>query len=466
MERKKPKIMRFIKNKYDLNKIDINANQKEILEQIYICEKNSIVNYPPTMSKSIDSLGKKRTKTSFYTGTGGNIYIYWKQYLYYDKKKEYLEKFHQALNTNLSIVEKMNEEEEKSTNSFFMGDSGIYLFYCIYACEINKKNVFEDNFNKLIDLKEISKSKYSEVELLYGTSGYLYSLLFLKKYLLSQDNKYNNNIVDKNQIKILDDTILDIFTILLNSGVISMKKYNWDKCLLFPFHISGNKPPKFYLGAAHGLIGTLYILLSTIKFYPELSKHQISYNNNKTTVYDILLKSIKYIQSLQIKSTGNFPSDVEGNDSGDKVHFCHGCIGAIYLFLLAEEFFPNNGFKETALLSNDCLWERGILYKGNGVCHGMAGVIYALIKLYKYTKNDLYLKEAVGICYATFDPEIQKLVGEYVDPQRKCKGIPDTPYSLMEGEGGCLVMYYDLMSILSNKNNSDFIGVFPGYEIF
>ena len=78
MERKKPKIMRFIKNKYDLNKIDINANQKEILEQIYICEKNSIVNYPPTMSKSIDSLGKKRTKTSFYTGTGGNIYIYWK----------------------------------------------------------------------------------------------------------------------------------------------------------------------------------------------------------------------------------------------------------------------------------------------------------------------------------------------------------------------------------------------------
>ena len=148
------------------------------------------------------------------------------------------------------------------------------------------------------------------------------------------------------------------------------------------------------------------------------------------------------------------------------VHLCHGCIGAIYLFLLAEEFFPNNGFKETALLSNNCLWERGILYKGNGVCHGMAGVIYALIKLYKYTKNDLYLKEAVGISYGTFDPEIQKLVGEYVDPQRKCKGIPDTPYSLMEGEGGRLVMYYDLMSILSNKNNSDFIGVFPGYEIF
>ena len=155
-----------------------------------------------------------------------------------------------------------------------------------------------------------------------------------------------------------------------------------------------------------------------------------------------------------------------GKDSGDKVHFCHGCIGAIYLFLLAEEFFPNNGFKETAFLSNKCLWERGLLYKGNGICHGISGIILGLIKLYKYSNNDLYLKEAIGICFGTFDPEVQKYVKEYFDPQRKCKGIPDTPYSLMEGEGGCLVMYYDLLSILLKKNNSDFIGIFPGYEIF
>ena len=463
MERRKPKIMRFITNKYNLKIIDINNSIKKISERIEISEKESIENYPPNMKKSIDSLGKKKTKTTFYTGTGGNIYIYWKQYLFYDKKKEYLEKFNQALKTNTSIIEKMNEEEDKTTNSFFMGDSGIYLFYCIYACEISKKDIFDDNFNKLINLKEMSEDEHSEVELLYGTSGYLYSLLFLKKYLLSLKN---NNIADKNQDKLLNDTIIEIFNLLLNNGIKSMNQYKWNKCLLFPFHISGNRPPKFYLGAAHGLIGSLYILLCTIKFFPELIKHQITINKNKISISDIILKSLKYIQSLQIKSTGNFPSDVEGNDSGDKVHFCHGCIGAIYLFLLAEEFFPNNGFKDTAFLSNHSLWERGLLYKGNGVCHGMSGVIFALIKLFKYSNNDLYLKEAIGICYGTFDPEIQSLVKEYVDPQRKCKGIPDTPYSLMEGEGGCLVMYYDLMSILLKKNNSDFTGIFPGYEIF
>ena len=182
-----------------------------------------------------------------------------------------------------------------------------------------------------------------------------------------------------------------------------------------------------------------------------------------------LLDNIKYIQTLQIKSTGNFPSDVEGNDSGDKVHSCHGCIGAVHLFLLAEELYPNNNFKETAILCNKSLWERGLLYKGNGVCHGMSGVTFGLIKLYKETKNELYLKEAIGICNGTFDEKVQKLVKEYRDPQRLRKGVPDTPYSLMEGEGGCLVMYYDLVKVILNKDNDiqkQLWGLFPGYEIF
>ena len=464
MERKKQKIKRYIKNKFDINSIDIQSSIKEIIKQIEISEQNSQINYPPNMSKSIDSLGNKKTKPTFYTGTAGNIYIYWKQYLFYDKKKENLEKFHESLKTNLSIIEKKDEED--INNSFFMGVSGIYLFYCIYECEINKRENFEKYFNKLIDLKEFSESKYSEVELLYGTTGYLYSLLFLKKYLSSK-HMINSIVEYKKYIKILDSCIINIFNLLLKKGIYFMEQYKWNKSLLFPFSLSGRKQPKFYLGAAHGLIGALYMLLSTIKFFPELFKQEIIVENNmKTSIQNLLLKNLKYIQSLQIKDTGNFPSDVEGNDSGDKVHFCHGCIGAIYLFLLAEEIFPNNGFKETSYLSNNCLWERGLLYKGNGVCHGMSGIVYALIKLYKFSKDELYLKEAIGICYGTFDPDIQKLVKEFVDPQRKCKGIPDTPYSLMEGEGGCLVMYYDLVSILLKKDNSDFIGFFPGYEIF
>jgi lantibiotic modifying enzyme len=464
MKKKSSKRLRYIPNNYNLNSIDINAEMKEIYSNIELCEKNSSVYYPPNMSKSINSLGKEKTKPTFYTGTGGNIYIYWKQYLFYDKKKEYLDKFYLSLKTNLSIREEIGEEE--STNSFFMGDSGIYMFYCIYALEIKNEELFDKFFDKLIKLKTISENKYAEVELLYGTSGYLYSLLFLKKYLIKNSV---NGIVKSIHTKNLDNSIKDIFNILLNVGIKSMIKYKWDNSLLYPFPMSGRKEPKFYLGAAHGLIGALYMLLSTIKFFPELSKQQVKINSNNISIENLLINNIKYIQTLQIKSTGNFPSDVEGNDSGDKVHFCHGCIGAVHLFLLAEELYPKNDFKQTALKCNNCLWERGLLYKGNGVCHGMSGVIYGLIKLYKFTKDELYLKEAVGICHGTFDPEVQKLVKQYEDPQRYSVGIPDTPYSLMEGEGGCLVMYYDLIKIILNKDNKDkddIWGIFPGYEIF
>ena len=147
------KIKRFIKNQYDLKTIDINESIKKINEQIKICENNAKKNYPPNMEKSIDSLGKKKTRATFYTGTGGNIYIYWKQYLFHDKKKEYLENFHQSLKTNLSIIEEINKHIKPNTNSFFMSDSGIYLFCCIYAIEINNKKIFDIYFNNLIKLK-------------------------------------------------------------------------------------------------------------------------------------------------------------------------------------------------------------------------------------------------------------------------------------------------------------------------
>ena len=267
---------------------------------------------------------------------------------------------------------------------------------------------------------------------------------------------------------ILDKEIKDLFFEIIKKGIDNMNQYGWKKSLLYPFPLNDINNYNC-LGAAHGLIGNLYLLLCAIKIYPALLTYEgknISplISKNFGNLHNLFLTNLNYIKSLQIESTGNFPDDVEGNDDGEKVHFCHGCVGAVHLYLLAEEIFPSNNFKNVALKCNKCLWERGLLYKGNGICHGMSGTCYALMALYKFTKDDLYLKEALAIAYATFDSKIQKLVSEFSDPQRKCKGKPDTPYSLMEGDGGLLIMYYDLVSLIDG-NKDCMTKVLPGYEI-
>jgi hypothetical protein len=338
-----------------------------------------------------------------------------------------------------------------------MSNTGIYLFGCIYGIEAKNTKIFDEYFNQLINMKNIGTDL--ELELLYGITGYLYALLFLKKYLLS----VKKELSFVKEEKILDNTIIDVFNEIISTGIAYMQSYKWNKCLVYPFPIGDE--PEFYLGAAHGLIGVIYLILCTIKTYPNLM------TNNSKTLYpyenlsDLIKRNLDYIKSLQIESSGNFPDDIEGKDKGKKVHFCHGCVGAVHLFLLAEEIFPGNDYLMTAKNCNKSLWDRGILYKGNGVCHGMSGICFALMKLYEYTKDSLYLKEAIGIAKATYDPEIQKLVKAFKDPQRKKIGMPDTPYSLMEGLGGQLIMYYDLIDLINNVKN-DMTNLFPGYEIY
>ena len=423
---------RYVENKYDPNKIDENEIKEEIKNQIKKITKILKENYPCTANKKINSTGKEKLNYSFYTGTGGNIYLYWREFLY-TKSKESLNSFIKAYETNYNLAQKNPINE---TNSFFFGESGIYLMGCILSKIINDNKLFEKNYKKLINLKEISFLENCELELLYGTTGYLYSLLMLKK-------ECEDLIKDK---KDFDKIIFDITNKLINEGIKHMKLNNCDKCLLYPFPLS-HKKQKLYMGGAHGLIGVIYLILCYIKYYPKnLTQDQIK----------LIKKSIDYIGSTQTEK-GNFPSDVNGLKDDILVHFCHGCVGAVHLFNLAYQIFNDEKYKTILLNINNSLWKRGLLLKGNGICHGISGNAYSLYKIFLFTNDEKFKNEALCFAKATYDNYVQDKVKLYEDPQRYMVGIPDTPYSLMEGTGGTLCFYYDLLS--GNM-------CFPGYEIF
>ena len=424
---------RFVKNKYDPNNINENKIKEEIKNQINIIKTILNEKYKCDADKKIYSNGKEKIDFSFYTGTGGNIYLYWREYLY-TKSKESLNLFKKAYEVNYNISKKKPVNE---TNSFFFGESGIYLMGCILAKELNDDDLFNKNYTKLIKLKEISFNEDSELELLYGTTGYLYSLLMLKKHC-------NDKIKDKENF---DKINFEITNHLINEGIEYMKQYNFNKSLLYPFPLHGSRH-SLYMGGAHGLIGVIYLILCYINFYPE--------NNLSKEQKNLIINSINYIASAQT-SKGNFPSDINGYKDDKLVHFCHGCVGAVHLFNLAYKIYKDEKYKNILININNSLWNRGLLLKGNGVCHGISGNGYSLYKLYQSLGDEIYLKECYCFAKATYDTYIQDKVKECVDPQRKVKGTPDTPYSLMEGMGGTLCFYYDLLS--GNM-------CFPGYEIF
>ena len=79
---------------------------------------------------------------------------------------------------------------------------------------------------------------------------------------------------------------------------------------------------KKYYGAAHGVIGILFVLLQAgEKYFTE------------DILENYIKASIDYLVSKQYQS-GNMPSS-HGSPNDRLIHWCHGAPGAIHLFLQA-----------------------------------------------------------------------------------------------------------------------------------
>lgn len=198
-----------------------------------------------------------------------------------------------------------------------------------------------------------------------------------------------------------------------------------------------------YLGAAHGTSGILYILLQ----FPEWCEEPA----NKPWI----TATLESILNSQFPS-GNFPAQF--NEKTDRlVHWCHGAPGVVYTLYHAHKVL---GQDKTILRSLDLalgnIWEKGLLKKGFGTCHGIAGNAYAFLLMYRHTKAEELLYRAHKMAEAMRSDEIGKAVEAFIDPQRKTIGVPDYPYSLMEGLAGTICYCCDLL-------HPD-TAAFPGYE--
>jgi lantibiotic modifying enzyme len=341
-----------------------------------------------------------------YLGTAGISYMYYhlsKIPSLNEHKQTLLMKSVEYLTPAFSA---MKNSSRRDVPSFILGKSGVYaVASAIYKAIGDTKQ--SDNFRKMYQeagniCKDIHFLTCGSDELFVGRAGYVLGALWL--------SKETNTELPQSDVYTLCD-------IMVESG----RKYAERQRCPCPLMYSYYKVE--YLGAAHGLCTILQALLSVPGYLATNPAHA---RDIKT--------SVDYLLSLQ-DHQGNFPcaSDEIGEQS-ELVHWCHGAAGMIYLMAKAYLVWHERKYLNSCEKMGELIWARGLLKKGPGICHGVAGNGYAFLLLYRLTENPKYLYRAVSFAKFLQTPQ-------FANDAR----TPDYPFSLYEGIAGTACFLGDLM---------------------
>jgi len=293
---------------------------------------------------------------------------------------------------------------------------------CFFGQNSSQDSEPNASFRKYLDVKYTKPD-----ELLYGRSGLLYALLFAYKTVLdfSPPEMRPRISLDTTFIRQLVDTIVQ-------RGVLNLTQFQVDQMrthpsLYYEWHNTD------YLGGAHGLAGICLTLLETLSFPPTAGC--------VTGEQKGLIKGcIDYIVSQQFED-GNFSSRIfTSKKKKDKmVQFCHGAPGVLLLLCRAYRVYGENAYLEAAKKAAEAIWKRGLLTKGNSVCHGISGNALTFLSLYRITNDLKYYYWALQ--FADFSLRLDDDERIKADYQIQ----PDRPFSFFEGLAGHL---YFLMAVL------------------
>ncbi|KHN80702.1 LanC-like protein 3 -like protein [Toxocara canis] len=339
-----------------------------------------------------------------YTGIAGIAYALLRAVqMFPDREHTLLELCGQLTDKHLKAAKHADLQRE---SRFLLGTVSVYVVRLLVDAAVGRSN--EDIVKRLDDLgKRILEDGYQgdgDDEMLAGRAGYLAAALNLRMAM-------RKDLIQMKRVKA-------VLNKMIESGRTYAAEHNSPTPLMYQYH------GREYLGAAHGLMGILQMLLSFFDLLDEQAKMDIT-------------ATLDWILSVQ-KSNGNVASKVEDVDvdkgENELVQWCHGATGAVHLFIVAFIRFGDNKYLKAAERALDLIWLKGMLLKGPGICHGVAGSGYAFLLYYRLTHHQRYLERAK--CCALL------LSG---DEFRARARTPDRPHSLYEGIAGTVCFLCDLV---------------------
>jgi len=361
-----------------------------------------------TLLVHIPHFCSEESDSSVYTGTTGVAFLLLRLMDTIYKEGELNEQLTKAINL---VLESSKKAIRGKRISFLCGDAGPLALAAIIAHrrgDSRKVAACLDSLTSMLD--RCCNDDNLPDEMLYGRSGYLHSLLLVRRCCGAAS---------------ISDAVLEkVCHAILDSGY---KLARSDRSRIPLKYIWHNKE---YLGAAHGYFGIFFTILQ-----PEVVRLPVI----QSALSDIK-ESIDVLLSLRFPS-GNFPSSY-GNTSDRLVQWCHGSPGAVDALTRAYEVFEDSRYLEAAERCCDVIWQRGLLQKGYGTCHGTAGNGYSFLTMYQMKKNEKHLYRALKF-------------GEWcLDCGKHGCRTPDRPFSLYEGLAGTVNFIVDLIQ----QEKPNFIG--------
>lgn len=362
-----------------------------------------------------------------YVGVAGVAYMAYRiaqSPHFINEKSKLLTKAHNYITHALSYADHPSVRGDRSIQAaFLLGNAGVWALAAVISKELGRQNECDNFIARYAAVADfcipINFLDCGSDELFVGRTGYLTGLNFLK-------SKLNTEILTREKTTML-------LTAVVHSGREYARKHRSPCPLMYAYYETE------YLGAAHGLASILFTLLQ----FPWFIASDASIERDVRSSVDFML----HVQTPR----GNFPCDLEDvtkprRSQDELVHWCHGASGVVYLMAKAYLVWQDPRYLDACLRCGEVVWERGLLRKGPGICHGIAGSGYVFLLLYWLTGDLRYLHRARQFAEFMFTDEFKEA------------RTPDCPYSLYEGLAGTACFLAD---ILEPRN-----AAFPFMEVF
>jgi lantibiotic modifying enzyme len=285
--------------------------------------------------------------------------------------------------------------------SVFIGDSGALLVASLVSSddpEVGDSSYYAEQYKGILP----QALDAEEDEVLFGRAGWLLGLLQLQRRCGVDVSNEARQVIRKMVSSGRDGA----------ANLLPRRKDQLPN-LFYAWHY------KFYIGAAHGLFGIALSLIRSEQHWP-----------SELNMRDDVRSLLEFLLSLECDADGNpaeggyYPTRVFPTTKQPLVHWCHGSPGAIMTFAAAHES-PTIGeqkYRDAADRAAAAVWHHGLLHKGPGLCHGIAGNAYALAR--NATSNG-----EAAVRFAEFASSAEGL---------STWESPDHPASLYEGCAGLI----------------------------